>query len=80
MKNVYIVTGALMLLQEKFDYTEDGVIEKAYETKNDEDASFIWIDTKNCIRCGKCLRTCPTRAISMIKTTLVKEPVVIESK
>ncbi len=65
---------------EKFDYTEDGVIEKAYETKNDEDASFIWIDTKNCIRCGKCLRTCPTRAISMRKTTLVKEPVVIESK
>ena len=64
----------------KSDYTEDGIIEKAYETKNDEEASFIWIDTKNCIRCGKCLRTCPTRAISMRKTTLVKEPVVIESK
>lgn len=57
-----------------FDYTEEGVIEKAHETKDDGDATFIWIDTKNCIRCGKCLRTCPTRAISMKKTTLVKIP------
>lgn len=59
---------------EKFDYDEKGVIENVYETKVDEKASFIWIDTKNCIRCGKCLRTCPTRAISMRKTTLVKVP------
>lgn len=65
---------------EKFDYDENGIIEKVYETKNDEDASFIWIDTKNCIRCGKCLRTCPTRAISMRKTTLVKVPTVVDAE
>lgn len=65
---------------EKFEYDKDGIIEKVYETKNDEDASFIWIDTKNCIRCGKCLRTCPTRAISMRKTTLVKVPTVVEAE
>jgi formate dehydrogenase major subunit len=55
-----------------FEYDEGGVIIKANTVDNIEESTFIWIDNKNCIRCGRCLRVCPTGAISMKKTKYQK--------
>jgi formate dehydrogenase major subunit len=45
----------------------DGVPTDAIETAEAEKATFIYIDSNECIRCGKCQRVCPTDAISMRK-------------
>lgn len=52
-----------------FKADSNGIIEDYTLAKDEKDLSFIWIDSKECIRCGKCLRVCPTGAISMNKTT-----------
>lgn len=57
-----------------FEYDDNGVILKAHMADKIEDSTFIWIDNKNCIRCGRCLRVCPTSAISMKKTKLMDCP------
>jgi formate dehydrogenase major subunit len=57
-----------------FTNDEDGTIKTEIEATKAKDATFIWIDSDQCIRCGKCLRVCPTEAISMRKMELSSCP------
>ena len=43
----------------------DGVPTAVIEANTAATATYIYIDSDECIRCGKCLRVCPTEAISM---------------
>ncbi|MBD3422594.1 MAG: FAD-dependent oxidoreductase [Chitinivibrionales bacterium] len=49
---------------------KDGAATSVVEANLSREGTYIWIDSDNCIRCGKCLRVCPTEAISMKRTTL----------
>ena len=46
---------------------EGGVPTGVIEANTAATATFIYIDSDECIRCGKCLRVCPTQAISLRK-------------
>lgn len=49
---------------------ENDNVKNEMETTRSHEATYIWIDSDECIRCGACLRRCPTDAITLRKMSL----------
>lgn len=49
---------------------EDGAPTGCIKANRSAEATYIWIDSDECIRCGACRRVCPTEAITLVKADL----------
>ncbi len=56
---------------EGIDINEDGTYGGLQETSRWDRIGAIWIDNKECIRCGACYFVCPTKCISITRNQLV---------
>ena len=54
---------------------EDGTPTGHMKSASAPDATYIWIESDQCIRCGNCNRACPTYAIPVRKADIVCGPV-----
>ena len=53
---------------------EDGAPTGNIKSATASDATYIWIESDQCIRCGNCNRACPTYAIPIRKADVVCSP------
>jgi len=53
---------------------EDGAPTSHIKSATAPDATYVWIESDQCIRCGNCHRACPTYAIPMRKADIVCGP------
>ncbi len=56
---------------EGIEINKDGTYGELYETGQWDRVGAIWIDNKECIRCGACYHVCPTKCISITRNQLV---------
>jgi sulfite reductase beta subunit-like hemoprotein/NADPH-dependent glutamate synthase beta subunit-like oxidoreductase len=54
---------------------DDGAPTSHIKTTVAPDATYIWIESDECIRCGNCRRACPTYAIPLRKADIVYGPI-----
>jgi len=54
---------------------EDGAPTSHIKSATAPDATYIWIESDQCIRCGNCHRACPTYAIPIRKADIVRRPI-----
>jgi len=54
---------------------EDGAPTGYIKSATAPDATYIWIESDQCIRCGNCHRACPTYAIPIRKADIVCGPI-----
>jgi len=54
---------------------EDGAPTGHIKSATAPDATYIWIESDQCIRCGNCHRACPTCAIPIRKADVVYGPI-----
>ncbi|RMF16367.1 MAG: 4Fe-4S ferredoxin, partial [Gammaproteobacteria bacterium] len=53
----------------------DGTYGALQETRDWKDVGAIWIDNKECIRCGACYKVCPTQCISITRNEMFNQDV-----
>ncbi|MFH1921558.1 MAG: 4Fe-4S binding protein [Planctomycetota bacterium] len=54
---------------------EDGAPTGHIKSATAPEATYIWIESDQCIRCGNCHRACPTYAIPIRKADVVYGPI-----